>query len=191
MTAFVRIRGTLVTGTFNRRPNRFTALVSLGGREVRCFLPNPGRMEELLVPNARVVLREVEGRHRKTYYDLVAIYDDGRLVSIDSRVPNRLLSNSLSRGNLEEFSRYTTIKPEYRYGQSRFDFLLTNNEEKRLMEVKSCTLVRDGVALFPDAPTARGRRHLLELAKAKREGYRACVVFIVQRTDVDEFSPND
>ena len=187
----MRIHGTLVTGVFNRRPNRFTALVSIDGREVRCFLPNPGRMGELLVPSVKLVLREVESRRRKTRYDLIAVHNDGRLVSIDSRVPNLLLLEALKEGKLEEFPRYSMIKPEYVYGRSRFDFLLSNNVERCLMEVKSCTLVRNRVALFPDAPTARGRRHLLELAKAKREGYRACVLFIIQRTDVDAFSPND
>jgi len=181
----------LVTGVYTRRLNRFLTLVSLNGRAVLCFLPNPGRMEELLVPRVKVVLREAEGKHRKTRYELLAVYQDDLLVSVDTRIPNRLLFEAFKERRLDPFSHYDVIKPEYVYGQSRFDFLLRNNVERCLIEAKSCTLVRRGVALFPDAPTLRGRRHVSELARARREGYRACVIFIIQRTDVDAFSPND
>lgn len=187
----MKIHGTLVTGAFTRRLNRFLTLVSINGRDVMCYLPNPGRMEELLFPSVKVVLREAEGKQRKTHYDLLAVYQDDTLVSLDSRVPNRLLLEALKEGHLDGFSQYSIIKPEYVYGQSRFDFLLSNNVDRCLIEAKSCTLVRHGVALFPDAPTVRGTRHVSELARASQEGYRACIIFIIQRTDVDAFSPND
>jgi sugar fermentation stimulation protein A len=148
-------------------------------------------MEELLVPSVKVVLREAEGEHRKTRYDLLAVYHDDLLVSVDTRIPNRLLFEAFKERRLDAFSQYSMIQPEYVYGRSRFDFLLHNNRERCLIEAKSCTLVRHRVALFPDAPTLRGRRHVSELAKARQEGYRACVIFIIQRTDVDVFSPND
>jgi len=186
----MKIRGKLVNGIFIRRLNRYAALVALDKKEIRCFLPNPGRMQELLIAGAKVVLRKMEGPGRKTLYDLIATYDGGIPVSIDSRVPNRLIFESLRKGDLEEFSQYKLIRPEYTYGKSRFDFLLKDGSE-RLLEVKSCTLVKDGVALFPDAPTSRGRRHLMELAEARKKGYRACVLFLIQRTDAERFSPND
>ncbi len=187
----MKIDGALITGVYTRRLNRFLASVSLNGRAVQCFLPNPGRMEELLVPRVKVVLREAEGKHRKTHYDLLAVYQDDLLVCLDTRIPNRLLFEAFKESRLDAFSQYNIIKPEYVYGQSRFDFLLRNNRERCLIEAKSCTLVKHRVALFPDAPTRRGRRHVSELAQARQEGYRACVIFIIQRTDVDAFSPND
>jgi sugar fermentation stimulation protein A len=113
------------------------------------------------------------------------------MVSIDTRVPNRLVREALRNSDLPELTGYQGIQPEYRYGHSRLDFLLTRDEARCLVEVKSCTLVEDGVARFPDAPTARGRRHLAELITAKQEGMRACVLFVVQREDAQWFTPND
>jgi sugar fermentation stimulation protein A len=168
--------------------NRFLVKVRLDG-EVECFLPNPGRLEELLVPGAGVILREVK-RKRKTGYDLIGVRRDEGVVSIDSRIPNKLVREALENQAFEEFAGYEKIQPEYSFGKSKFDFLLTDGEEC-LLEVKSCTLVREGVAMFPDAPTGRGRRHVEELIEAKKKGYRACVLFVVQRIDVRRFSPND
>jgi sugar fermentation stimulation protein A len=184
----MEIEGRLVEGKFVARLNRFLVKVRLDG-EVECFLPNPGRLEELLVPGAGVILREVK-RKRKTGYDLIGVRRDEGVVSIDSRIPNKLVREALENQAFEEFAGYEKIQPEYSFGKSKFDFLLTDGEEC-LLEVKSCTLVREGVAMFPDAPTGRGRRHVEELIEAKKKGYRACVLFVVQRIDVRRFSPND
>jgi sugar fermentation stimulation protein A len=110
---------------------------------------------------------------------------------VDSRVPNRLVLEALKNKALKEFAEYSTIKPEPSYGHTRFDFLLGNHKELCLLEVKSCTLVRDGIAMFPDAKTERGTRHVMELLKAKEKGYRACILFIIQRADAHSFSPAD
>ncbi len=155
------------------------------------FLPNPGRMHELLTPGTEVVLREVLKENRKTDYDLIGVLYNGQMVSVDSRVPNKLVLEALKNRDIKELSEYNTIKPEYGYGHTRFDFFLANEQGRCLLEVKSCTLVKDGVAMFPDAKTERGRRHVTDLVKAKKEGYRACVLFIVQRTDANVFAPND
>jgi sugar fermentation stimulation protein A len=184
----MEIEGRLVEGKFVARLNRFLVKVRLDG-EVECFLPNPGRLEELLVPGAGVILREVK-RKRKTGYDLIGVRRDEGVVSIDSRIPNKLVREALENQAFEEFAGYEKIQPEYSFGKSKFDFLLTDGEEC-LLEVKSCTLVREGVAMFPDAPTGRGRRHVEELIEAKKKGYRACVLFVVQHIDVRRFSPND
>ncbi len=148
-------------------------------------------MHELLTPGTKVILREVLKESRKTDYDLIGVFYNGQMVSVDSRVPNKLVSEALKNGDIEELSEYNIIKPEYGYGHTRFDFFLANEHESCLLEVKSCTLVKDGVALFPDAETERGKRHLRDLVKAKKEGYRACVLFVVQRTDANLFAPND
>jgi len=148
-------------------------------------------MHELLTPGTKVILREALKESRKTRYDLIGVFYNDHVVSVDSRVPNNLVLEALKNRDIEELSEYNMIKPEYGYGHTRFDFFLTNEHEGCLLEVKSCTLVKDGVAMFPDAETERGRRHVRDLVKAKKEGYRACVLFIVQRTDAHVFAPND
>lgn len=181
----------MLEGFFQERPNRFLALVKVKEKILPTFLPNPGRMHELLIPKARVILREVKGKQRKTSYDLIGVVHNNTRVSIDSRVPNRLVFEALKNHDIEELSEYNVVKPEYSYGHTRFDFFLATKHSRCLLEVKSCTLVKNGIAMFPDAVTERGRRHLLDLIKAKKEGYRACVLFLVQRTDAYVFSPND
>jgi sugar fermentation stimulation protein A len=106
-------------------------------------------------------------------------------------VPNKLVLEALRNGDIEELGEYSIIKPEYGYGHNRFDFFLANKRESCFLEVKSATLVKDSVALFPDAVTERGKRHVNDLVKAKKEGYRACVLFVVQRTDARAFAPSD
>lgn len=191
MNSFVKIRGKTIRGTFQKRPNRFLALVKVENKILPAFLPNPGRMHELLASGTTVILREVLKQNRKTNYDLIGVFVSGQLVSVDSRVSNRLVLEALRNQNIEELSEYNVIKPEFNYGHTRFDFFLANEFQRCLLEVKSCTLVKDGVALFPDAETKRGRRHVRDLMKAKREGYRACILFIIQRADAHVFSPND
>jgi sugar fermentation stimulation protein A len=191
MVSFIEIGGKTVKGRFVKRYNRFLALIELNDEVVPCFLPNPGRMKELLVSGVEVLVREAAKKSRKTKFDLIGVMHQGELVSLDTMVPNRLVFEALKNKDIKEFNTYDFIKPEYGYGSSRFDFFLSNSNEKCLLEVKSCSLVKGGVALFPDAPTVRGKRHLLELIDAKKEGYRACVLFIVQRINVDVFAPND
>jgi len=187
----MRIRGKMVTGTFQERPNRFLALVRVNCSIVPCFLPNPGRLHELLMPDVKVILKEAPKGDRKTPYDLIGVWAKDHKISVDSRVPNQLLLEALRNRELEGFSMYPVVKPEWNFGHTRFDFLLTDGTEKCLLEAKSCTLVEEGRALFPDAPTERGRRHILDLMKARSKGYRACILFLVQRTDAQGFSPND
>jgi sugar fermentation stimulation protein A len=192
LPTFLEIEGNTLEGVFRKRLTRFSAKVEVGGKIVECFLPNPGRLSELLSHGAKVVLKEVFASGRKTVYDIVGVHHGGVVVSVDSRLPNRLVYEALKNGDLPEFAGYTEVKLEQRYGCAKFDFLLEGFGLKPcLLEVKSCTLVRDGVAMFPDAPTERGARHVLELAKALRDGYRAAVLFVVQRDDAHVFKPND
>lgn len=195
MASFIKIDGKILEGVFEKRLTRFSVLVNVDGETLPCFLPNPGRLCELLVPKAKVVLRKIADLKsgRKTACDIVGVYSGDVLVSVDSRVPNKLVFEALKRGDLPEFRGYTTVKPEYRHGRVRFDFLLHGGSAVRpcLLEVKSCTLVRNGVAMFPDAPTERGARQVLELANALDEGFRAVVLFMIQRGDAVIFTPND
>lgn len=180
----------LVPATFLERPNRFLGIVAIDGLETKCFIPNPGRMEELLYSDAKVYLLEKSLEKRKTRYDLVLAEFGGRLVSIDSMAPNRIVAEALEAGSIPEFCDLLIDKREYTYGESRLDFLLRGNMGKLLLEVKSCTLVRDGVGLFPDAPTVRGSRHLLKLIEGLKEG-RAAVFFLIQRDDAECLKPNE
>jgi sugar fermentation stimulation protein A len=186
----LKIEGKLVQGVFKKRLNRFLAIVNINGSEIPCFLPNPGRMHELLIPGTKMILKEINDIKRKTQHDILAVFHKNMKISIDSRIPNKLILEALKLDEIKEFSGYNHVKPEFPYGNSRFDFLLTNGNPC-IIEAKSCTLVNNNVALFPDAVTERGSRHLLELIKAKKEGYRVCVLFLVQRTDAKHFSPND
>jgi sugar fermentation stimulation protein A len=188
----VRYPQPLLEAEFLERENRFAAQVILDGRQERVHVPNTGRMKELLLPGADVLLLGSDNDARRTRYDLVAVETPDVIVSVDSRVPNTILSEALAAGAIPEFLDYDSVRPEYTWGDSRFDFLLENADGKALVEVKGCTLVQDnGLALFPDAPTQRGARHVKELTRATREGIDTFVVVIVQRSDGRVFAPND
>jgi len=192
LVSFIEIKGKIVKGVFEKRRTRFSALVKVEDKTVEAFLPNPGRLQEILTSGTKVVLREaLKRKARKTVYDLIGVFHKGQKLSVDSRVPNRLVLEALKNRDIRELSEYHVIKPEYTYGRARFDFLLSGNQKPCLLEVKSCTLVKNGTALFPDAKTERGVRHVKELIKAGNEGYRACILFLIQRTDAYKFSPND
>jgi len=187
----IKISGRIVEGKFKARLTRFSVCVQLDEKTEVCFLPNPGRLEELLVPGVTVIVKEMVKSGRKTSYDIIGVCHSGQIVSVDSRLPNELVFEALRNGKLPEFVGYSVIRREPVYNHTRFDFLLAENDIKCFLEVKSCTLVRNGVAMFPDAPTKRGTKHMIELIKAKGEGYRASVLFIIQRVDAKIFMPND
>ena len=178
---------TVVTGVFHSRPNRFIALVDVGGREEVCHVKNTGRCRELLLPGAQVVLSVSDNPARKTKYDLVAVWKEGTgLVNMDSQAPNAAAAELLPR-----LFPGAVIRAEQRCGLSRFDFSLETEQGVGYLEVKGCTLEREGHAYFPDAPTERGVKHLRELTELRRQGRCAAVLFLVQMKGVHAFSPND
>lgn len=179
---------TPLPATLLERPNRFLGVVDLNGKKVHAFIPNPGRMHELMVPGTKVYVIPKEGDHRKTKYDLTLMEYNNTLVSIDSRLPNYMLKESINDG-LEEFKGFKVERAEPIFHDSRLDLKLTDGTNQILLEAKSCTLVEEGVALFPDAPTKRGARHMNTLIKALDHG-RAAVCFIIQRNDAKEWRPN-
>ena len=170
------------------RPNRFLGIVELQGKRVECFIPNPGRMYELMVPGTRVYLIKRTGDKRKTDYDLIMVNYNGTLVSIDSRLPNYMLREAITKDKLPEFKNYWIDKVEPTFQNSRLDLKLCSKLNQILIEAKSCTLVEKDVALFPDAPTKRGARHMNTLINALKYG-RAAVCFIIQRDDAKEWRP--
>ncbi|MGP2528230.1 DNA/RNA nuclease SfsA [Acidaminococcus sp. LBK-2] len=177
----------ITSGRFLSRPNRFIAQVEIGGREETCHVKNTGRCRELLVPGAIVYLTASDNPERKTKYDLVAVEKGSRLINMDSQAPNKVVQEWLEQGGLPGLTR---IQPEYRYDQSRFDFYLEQGSQKAFLEVKGVTLEDRGVVRFPDAPTARGAKHLHELIRASQEGYGAYVFLVIQMENVDHFEPN-
>ena len=176
----------LVEARFVHRPNRFVVHAEVDGREVVTHLADPGRLEELLVPGRRMGLRpEAPSPSRKTGWTslLVESPDGAGWVSLNTTMPNRLILKALQAGVLEEFAGWSYAAREVRYGGSRLDFLLERDGRRLYIEAKSVTLVEDGVALFPDAVTARGARHVRELMDAVAEGHEAAVLFVLQRPD--------
>lgn len=182
--------GNLVPAIFKARPNRFLGEVEIGNRRELCFIPNPGRLEELLHPDAEVYLLWKGLVNRKTGFDLVLVDLAGTLVSIDSRMPNKVVAEAMEVGLLREFDGMRIEKREPVFQDSRLDFRLADARTSLMLEVKSCTLVENGTALFPDAPTERGRRHIRALMRALK-AMRAAVLFLVQRLDAESFQPNE
>lgn len=194
----------IMEGIFLERPNRFTVTFEkCSAMPVieKAHLRDPGRLKELLIPGVKLLIRPAQNpANRKTKYDVIAVKSEGIWVLINSGFHSDLAAELIESGILPEFSNYTVEKREYTFGNSRLDFLLRSDEKldkenpetsnKMLLEVKGCTLVEDGHAKFPDAPTIRGKRHLEELIKAKKEGMNSAVLFLIPRMDPQIFSPN-
>lgn len=182
---------TLVSGRFVRRDNRFRVAVEVDGKTVAAHLPNSGRLTELLTPGRPCWLAEFPNVvQRKTRFDLKLVEYAGVLVSVDARLPNHLVAEAEEAGQLAPFRGYAQVSREVRRGGSRLDFCLSKPASTYWVEVKSVTLVRDGTACFPDAPTLRGARHLRELTVAVQEGDQAAAVFVIQRPDARRFTPH-
>lgn len=175
----------LVNGTFISRPNRFIAHVMIEKEEKIAHVPNTGRMGELLVPGVSVVLAYNPSPNRKTDYTLLLVKNKGCWVSVHS-----VFANKIAYAYLKEQEGVTELRQEVTYGNSRFDLACRVHGKKALFEVKSVNLVIDEVAMFPDAPTERGSKHLGELIEAQKEGYKTGVIFVIQRKDAKSFRPN-
>lgn len=172
--------GTIVHGRLNKRINRFIAEVSIKGIKEQVHIKNTGRLKELLRPDAEVLLEISDNPARKTRYSLIAAEKDGSWVNVDSQAPNVVAFEAIKAGKLLEIGLPRLVKREVTYGDSRFDLYFEKENEKGFIEVKGVTLEKNGIALFPDAPTLRGTKHVLELARAVQEGYTGVILFIVQ-----------
>ena len=189
----MKYKGRIKEGVFLSRPNRFIAYVMVDGREEKCHVKNTGRCRELLVPGCKVYLEESENPNRSTRFDLVAtekkIGDSSILINMDSQAPNSVVEEWLRKGEL--FGEKIEVKREVTYSHSRFDFSSTDESGRiSFLEVKGCTLEKNGVVMFPDAPTERGVKHVKELIKAKKEGYGAYILILVQMCGVKYFVHN-
>lgn len=183
----------LIPARFIRRANRFLAWVDLNGQETPVHIANSGRLRELFRPGAAVWLKPAPHpprTGRKTAYDLALVETAGTLVSADARLPNALVAEAAAAGLLPGIPHPAAVRREATYGESRLDLLLESPDGRTYIEVKSVTLVRQGVGLFPDSPTIRGAKHLNALAGAIGEGHRAAVIFVIQRPDAVAFAAN-
>ena len=176
---------------FLRRPNRFLIQCQWKGRILSAFLPNPGRLQELLLPGCNIhLVREEKSANRKTRYTAVAVDRDGQPIMLHTHRTNEVARYLLRERKIPGLENARMVRSEVRVGRSRFDFLLEEGNKGILLEVKSCTLVGERVAMFPDAVTERGTRHLGELAKISEEGIRAVFLFIVHWPFAKIFMPD-
>lgn len=178
-------------GSFLRRENRFACLVKVAGNIETVHLPSSGKLETVLTPGRTVYVAERPSQRRATGYDLVTASLGETLVSLDDRIPVELIGQALEKRSLPQFKQYTSIRREVPRGRSRLNFLLGNRAAQCFLEVKSVTCVKNSIALFPDGPTERSRLQVESLVWAKKEGYEAAVLFVIQRGDAEGFSPND
>ncbi|MCL2564486.1 MAG: DNA/RNA nuclease SfsA [Defluviitaleaceae bacterium] len=182
-------------GIFLSRPNRFIAEVEVYEQVHKCHVKNTGRCKELLVPGAKVYVNRSDKMERVTKFDLISVWKEERLINMDSQAPNKVFLEYLKSG--QHLRGITFIKPEAKYGNSRFDFYVeaegpqSPGKRKIFIEIKGVTLEIGGAAFFPDAPTERGVRHLKELTRLSHEGYEAHVVFVIKMKGITHFSPNN
>ena len=180
----------MVEAIFLRRTNRFSAFVSLQGEEIQVHVKNTGRCKELLQEGARVFLEPSENPLRKTKYSLISVYKGDLLVNMDSQAPNQVAAEAIAAGKLPEIGAVSLLRREVVFGNSRFDLYFENGDRRGFIEVKGATLEEEGICRFPDAPTTRGKKHVLELAEAVKAGYEAYVLFVIQMEGIKVFYPH-
>ena len=191
--------GQLLEAVFLRRENRFRAEVALNGIPVKVHVPNSGRMQELLIPGAKVWIQPAsttasasgkQRQERKTAYTLLLVQQGERYVCLNAHLANELVEFWLKHDLLPEFVGCSQIERERTIGKSRMDFRLHRGQQICYAEVKSVNLLVEDVARFPDAPTVRGSKHLEELMQCKAQGLDAAVIFVVMGNEAKYFSPN-
>lgn len=181
----------IIEGIFLNRPNRFIAEVMIEGKEETVHVKNTGRCKELLIPGAKIILEDCSNnKNRKTKYSLIAVWKDDILVNIDSQVPNKVVFDAILANKVMGLENLDHLKPEVTFGNSRFDMYYENKGKKGFIEVKGVTLENGGISMFPDAPTERGRKHVLEMIQAVKEGYKGTIFFLIQMKGPKEFRLN-
>lgn len=180
----------VILGSFIRRLNRFVAEVEINGEIEKVHIKNTGRLKELLKPGALVQLEKSTNPNRKTKYSLIATKKNDDWVNIDSQAPNKIAYEALQNGRIIELGFVDEVKREVTFSRSRFDLAYRIGDVKGFIEVKGVTLINNQTAMFPDAPTERGTKHIRELIQARQDGYGAIVLFVVMIQGCHIFSPN-
>lgn len=178
----------IIKAKFISRPNRFIAHVEINGKPEIAHVKNTGRCKELLTAGATVYVQKSDNPLRKTKYDLIMVEKNKMLINMDSQAPNKVFDEWIRQGSF--ISNISLIKPECRYGNSRFDFYIEAGGRKIFAEIKGVTLEENGVVMFPDAPTERGVKHIKELCKCVNNGYEGYIFFIIQMEKCKYFTPN-
>lgn len=176
---------------FIKRPNRFIAHVLLDGVKEIVHVRNTGRCKEILTPGTKVILEKSKNENRKTRYSLICAYKGDMLINIDSQIPNAVVYEGIKNKKVHELSNVCSLKREVFYGNSRFDIYFETQNHKGFIEVKGVTLEENGVAMFPDAPTERGAKHVREMVKAVQEGYKGYIFFLIQLKGAKYFTPHE
>jgi sugar fermentation stimulation protein len=190
VTSFPELKSFL-KGRFAARPNRFVIHCELPGMGVvKAHMPNPGRMGELLLPQVTLYLTRSDNPSRKLAYTAVAVERNGTPVFLHTHLNNRVAQHLLETGRVPGLRHVKIVKAEAKHGNSRFDFLIEQRNRQRYVEVKSVTLFGNGIAMFPDAPTERGRKHLTELADLSEPGNKSVVLFLIHSLGCDYFVPD-
>jgi sugar fermentation stimulation protein A len=184
-------------GKFIDRPNRFLSIVDIiqpaksKAASVKVHVHDPGRLNELLFSGNYLMLKAASSKTRKTGWDAIAAMHDGKWILIHSGFHREITERLLNNSRTNPFGRLKSVQAEKKFGNSRLDFLLINEKDEEIwVEVKGCTLAVSGTALFPDAPTTRGTKHLESLIKICKQGKRAAVIILVFRDDAECFAPN-
>jgi sugar fermentation stimulation protein A len=175
---------------FLTRPNRFVLTCNLKGRTVQAFLPNPGRLSELLLPETPVYLEKTSNPNRSLRYTAVALEREGLRIVLHTHKTNEVARRLIESRAVPGLSDHEVVRAEVSHGSSRFDFLLRKGNQEMFLEVKSCTLFSKKVAMFPDAVTARGKKHLEELTRLSGEGFPCAVLFLVHWPRAEVFLPD-
>lgn len=174
-------------GFFVSRPNRFIVKAKTETGIIRAHCPNPGRLQEILLPGQKLIFQKSDNPERKTPFTLVAAYYKEKVIPLYSASANSIAAELILPVLHPEAEKIT---PEQSWGKSRFDFLIFTKIIKTFVEVKACSLVEEGRGMFPDAPTQRGKRHISELLQIAESGIGAEILFVVSHPDAEVFSPN-
>lgn len=189
----MRFEKPTVKGKILKRYKRFLADVQLeDGQIITAHCANTGSMTTCWEPGWDVLLTHHNNPKRKLQYSLELTHNGKTWICVNTALPNKMVIEAISNGTIKELQGYDVIKPEAKIGKSRIDVLLTKKSgEQCYVEVKNTTLLHEGDAVFPDAVTERGQKHLRELSDLKGQGIRACMVYVINRNDVSKFRPAD
>jgi sugar fermentation stimulation protein A len=187
----MKFKFSLIKAKFIERPNRFITIIEINGFQHKSHLADPGRLKELLIPGVDLLVRKFKkSKNRKTKFSTIMVNHNGQLISLVSTLPNNFVKRKLVRKKIPFLKNYKLVRPEIPLGKHRFDFLLKDEHgEDFILEVKSVTLVKNKIAMFPDAVTLRGKNHVKLLTQLAIENKKAGILFVCQRPDAVSFQP--
>jgi len=187
----MKFKFSLIKAKFIERPNRFITIIEINGFQHKSHLADPGRLKELLIPGVDLLVRKFKkSKNRKTKFSTIMVNHNGQLISLVSTLPNNFVKRKLVRKKIPFLKNYKLVRPEIPLGKHRFDFLLKDEHgEDFILEVKSVTLVKNKIAMFPDAVTLRGKNHVKLLTQLVIENKKAGILFVCQRPDAISFQP--